>query len=79
MVSGNEFSTFGLSLLSQTDSYLFKDPEARVANYTPHNRTNKKKKSNCRPFFCLSQRIGTTSVFCMCVTENGSKERKRLK
>lgn len=55
MVSGNEFSTFGLRLLSQTDSYyLLKDPEARVANYTPHNQTNKKRmKRKCRPFFFL--------------------------
>lgn len=35
---------------SQTDSYyLLKDPEARVANYTPHNSPNQwKKKRNRR-------------------------------
>lgn len=41
MVPGNEFSTFSRRHPSQTDSYyLLKDPEARVANYTPHNSPN---------------------------------------
>lgn len=83
MVPGNEFSTFGLRHPSQTDSYyLFRDPEARVANYTPHNSPNqwrkKKRKKETTPghFYCLSQRTGTVPV-CMSVWQKeGEKERE---
>lgn len=71
MVPDNEFSTFGLRHPSQTDSYyLLRDPEARVANYTPHNSPNqwekkKRKETTGSHFYCLSQRSGTMSV-CVC-------------
>lgn len=82
MVPGNEFSTFGLRHPSQTDSYyLLKDPEARVANYTPHNSPNqwkkKKKKKQLPAIFtaCLRGRAPCLSV-CVC---DRRRESKRLK
>lgn len=95
MVSGNEFSTFGLNQppphhLLQTDSYyLLRDPEARVANYTPHNSPNQwkktEKKNTASHFYGLSvseDRAACLSVClsvceCVCVTEKGGRKKER--
>lgn len=79
MVPGNEFSTFGLRHPSQTDSYyLLRDPEARVANYTPHNSPNqwKKEKETTAGHFTARLRGQAPSV-CTCVTERG-RARQRV-
>lgn len=81
MVSGNEFSTFGLRHSTQTDSYyLLKDPEARDANYTAHNSANQKNKTaTALLFYCLSQRTGSMSG-CVCDRKkDGKKGGKAMK
>lgn len=82
MVSGNEFSTFGLRHPSQTDSYyLLKDPEARDANYTPRNSPNqmkkKEKETTASHFHCLSPRTGTMPV-CMCVWQKEREQERKI-